>query len=112
MSRSRLWKLAALVAVVAPGCALCDKCNEPPVPCSGPGCSAAMNIAPAPYVAAPMGTPMVGPFATTTVPAAPAATSSAPARGSAAATPTFTAPPLPEVPADSPPTGPVAPEKP
>ena len=99
MARSRLWKFAAVLAVGASGCALCDKCNEPPIPCTGPGCSAALNIAPAPFVAAPGS----GPFSTA---------AAAPTTGSAAAAPTFTAPPLPDVPADSPPSGPIAPEKP
>ncbi len=101
MSRSRLWMLAGLFAVGASGCALCDTCNQPPVPCTGPGCSAALTVTSPSTGGARM--PAMGaasgPFA---IPP--------PTNG----TTPFVAPALPVLPGEvaSPPAGPAAPEKP
>jgi hypothetical protein len=102
MSRSRLWMIAAVLAAGASGCAQCDTCNNPPTPCTGPGCSAALNVVPPPMMSGspmPAMNPASGPFA------------AAPESG---ATPAFNAPALPDVPADaaSPPVSPSAPDKP
>ena len=104
MARSRLWKLVgSAVVAISSGCALCDTCNEPPVPCTGPGCSAAMNIAPAPYGMQP-GAGSFAPGMMGGVPTAPPS--------EAQTTPSFTVPPLPEVPAESPPPPPDSPATP
>ena len=104
MARSRFFFVASLFAVGAAGCAHCDTCDNMPVPCSGPGCSAALRT-----VGSPMDAPSVGPFSTgmSSVPMAP------PSSGTSAPL-NLTAPALPDVPADapSPPPGPAALEKP
>ena len=101
MSRSRLWMLAGIFAVGASGCAQCDSCNYPPVPCTGPGCSAALNVAPSPMEGTrmPAMSAAGGPFA-----------SPPPSNGTAR----LIAPALPDLPSEaaSPPAGPAAPEKP
>ena len=101
MSRSRLWMVAGLLAVGASGCAQCDTCNHPPVPCTGPGCSTALNVGPQPmeHVRMPATSGASGPFA-----------SPPPSDGNSR----FTAPTLPDLPGEaaSPPPGPAAPEKP
>ena len=66
MSRSRRWVFAGLLAVGASGCAQCDTCNQPPVPCTGPGCSAALNVEPFPSGASPMPATSTSPGAFTT----------------------------------------------
>jgi hypothetical protein len=121
MSRSRLAWLAAVslsLAAGASGCALCDECHKIPVPCNGPGCSAALSVDPSSYPGAMSG-PVLSPAAGAASPmtinssgGAAAANGSNTPNGSV---PSFVPPPLPEVPNDppaSPPTGPAAPEKP
>lgn len=97
MARSRLFAVAAALAAGVAGCAHCDTCDDMPVPCTGPGCGAALR----PGGPAMLG-PSPGPFSLSPVTAPGAATTSAPE---------FTPPPVPDVPAD-PPTPPPAPDAP
>jgi hypothetical protein len=108
MARPRPWKLAVGLLIGASGCAHCDICDDPPVPCTGPGCSAALNVEAAPIN---FGT---APPSTTASPFAPYSPSGPTQHSAGGTTPIFTAPPLPDVPPDSasPPAPPVAPEKP
>ncbi len=105
MLRSRLFLVASVLAVGSAGCAICDTCDEMPVPCSGPGCNATLRTVGSPMMPLPAGS-----FSAEAVlPIAPPASASetSPALS-------LKAPALPEIPAEptTPPPPPPAPVKP